>query len=53
MTRLLRVVVMEVVNEKNLSTLSKDFQYIAFEFCNKKNLLKKEISMQFERSIND
>ncbi len=53
MTRLLRVVVMEIVNEKNLSTLSKDFQYIAFEFCNKKNLLKKEISMQFERSIND
>ncbi|MFA7654881.1 MAG: ribonuclease P protein component [Candidatus Dojkabacteria bacterium] len=53
MTRLLRVVVMEIVNEKNLSNLNKDFQYIAFEFCDKKSLLKEEISLQIERSIND
>jgi len=53
MTRLLRATVMDVVNEKNLSGLSKDFQYIAFEFCNKKSLLQKEMSLQIERSLND
>lgn len=51
MTRLLRVAVMEVVNEKNLSTLGRDFQYIAFSFCEKKNLLKKEIEGQFEEIL--
>ena len=53
MTRLLRFTLMEIVNEKNLSNLNKDFQYIAFEFCDKKNLLKKEILLQMERSLND
>ena len=53
MTRLLRVAVMEVVNEKNLSNLNKDFQYIAFDFCDKKSLLKKEMSLQMKRSLND
>jgi ribonuclease P protein component len=51
MTRLLRVVVMEVVNEKNLSGLSMDFQYIAFSYCDKKNLLKKEIEEQFNEIL--
>ena len=51
MTRLLRVVVMEVVNEKNLSSLSMDFQYIAFSYCEKKNLLKREVEQQFEEIL--
>jgi ribonuclease P protein component len=53
MTRRLRAVVMEVVNEKNLSNLSKDFQYIAFKFCEKTSLLKKEIFLQMEDILND
>ena len=50
-TRLLRVAVMEVVNEKNIVNLSIDFQYIAFKFCDKKNTLKNEISKQFEEIL--
>ena len=52
MTRLLRVVFMEIVKEKELSNLSKDFQYIAFSFCGEKELLKKEISLQMESILN-
>jgi ribonuclease P protein component len=51
MTRLLRVVVMEVVNEQNLSGLSMDFQYIAFSYCDKKNLLKREVEEQFKEIL--
>lgn len=51
MVRLLKVVVMEIVNEKNLSGLSMDFQYIAFSYCDKKNLLKKEIEEQFNEIL--
>lgn len=51
MTRLLRVAVMEVVNEKNIVNLSIDFQYIAFKFCDKKNTLKNEIAKQFEEIL--
>jgi len=51
MVRLLRVVIMEIVNEKNLSGLSMDFQYIAFSYCDKKNLLRKEIEEQFNEIL--
>lgn len=51
MTRLIRVVVLEVVNEKNLSSLSMDFQYIAFKFCEKKDVLKEDILKQFEEVV--
>ena len=51
-TRLLRVAVMEVVNEKNMSDLNMDFQYIAFKFCDKKSDLKHEISKQLEEVLN-
>jgi ribonuclease P protein component len=52
MTRLLRVVVMEVINEKNLSGLNKDFEYIAFQFCDRKVDLKEDILLQFEKILN-
>ena len=51
MTRLLRVVVMEIINEKNISGLSMDFQYIAFSYCDKKSLLKKEVEGQFKEIL--
>lgn len=53
MTRLLRVATMEAVNEKNISSLSKDFLYIAFKFCDKKNLLRDDILKQLEKRRND
>lgn len=53
MTRLLRVVMMEIVNEKNLHSLAKDFQYIAFKFCDKKNVLKEDILNLFKDINND
>ena len=52
MARLLRIIVMDIVNEENLSLLSKDFDYIAFVFCDKKNLLKDEILDQIKGAIN-
>lgn len=53
MTRLLRVIVMEIVNEKNLGNTGKDFQYIAFKYCNKKILLKEDILNQLGDIGND
>jgi len=51
MTRLLRVTVMEVVNEKNMGGLNLDFQYIAFKFCNKKTDLKTEVQFQLQEAL--
>lgn len=53
MTRLLRVVFMELVNEMNMGSLGLDIQYIAFQFCDKKNLLKKEVQFQIKGVLND
>ena len=53
MTRILRVAFMEIINEKNLSELSNDFQYIAFKYCEKKNDIKKDMENQFEKILND
>jgi ribonuclease P protein component len=53
MTRILRVSFIEIINEMNLSTLQKDFQYIAFKYCDKKNLLKKEMENQFRKMLDD
>jgi ribonuclease P protein component len=53
MTRLLRVVVLEIVNEENLSDFGMDFQYIAFKFCNKKSLLKEDILAQFKQILSN
>jgi ribonuclease P protein component len=51
MTRLLRVIVMEIIREKELEYLSMDFQYVAFKFCNSKSLLKKDVSSQFKKFL--
>jgi ribonuclease P protein component len=51
MTRLLRVVVMEIVKEKELEELGMDFQYIAFKFCNSKELLKEDVLSQFQKLL--
>lgn len=52
MIRLLRVIVMEIVNEKNMSSTNIDFQYIAFKFCDKKNTFKEDIVKQMEKILN-
>jgi ribonuclease P protein component len=53
LTRVLRVIIMEVVNEKNMGNIGKDFQYIAFKFCEKTSLLRKEIFLQMKDILND
>lgn len=46
MTRLLRAISMDFVKEKELNFMK--FQYIAFEFCDDFNILRKE----FEKQLN-
>jgi ribonuclease P protein component len=53
MTRLLRVVVMEIVKEKHLENFNMDFQYIAFKFCNDKSSLKEDVSAQFKKLLEE
>jgi ribonuclease P protein component len=52
MTRLLRVVAMEMIKENHLENFNRDFQYIAFKFCNDKSLLKEDVSGQFQKLLN-
>lgn len=49
MTRLLRVVCLELSKEVNLKGF--DFEYIAFEFCNSKEELKGALLDQFRRIV--
>lgn len=53
MTRLIRVSVMEIVNENNFHELGFDFQYIAFKFCDKKSLLKSDMESLILKEFND
>lgn len=51
MTRLLRVVMMELTKELNLNSYKLNFQYVAFEFCNVKNDLETEVKEQIKSAI--
>lgn len=50
MTRLLRVIFLEIFEEFNNPPF--DIQYISFEFCNEKEILKKDIHILFEKLVN-
>ena len=52
-TRVLRAIVMDVINEKNMSNIGKDFQYIAFKACEKTSVLRKEVFFQMQEVLND
>lgn len=49
MTRLLRAISMDFVKEKELSFVK--FQYIAFEFCDDFQILKKEFGKQLDHCL--
>ncbi len=51
MTRLLRVISMQLVKELSLENVGRSFQYIAFEFCDDFNLLKDEFQSQMKESL--
>ena len=51
MTRLLRVIVMELVKELELDNHKFNFEYIAFEFCDSKEALKADVMDQFKNVI--
>lgn len=51
MTRLLRVIVIELTKELELDKFKFNFEYIAFEFCDSKDELKTEIMNQFKSAI--
>jgi ribonuclease P protein component len=53
MTRLLRVIVHESVDEFKLKDSGKIYQYIAFKFCNDYNTLKESFQKLLKKSIND
>ena len=51
MTRLLRVIVMELVKELDLDNYKYNFEYVAFEFCDSKEDLKVELVNQFKNIL--
>lgn len=51
MTRLLRVIVIELVKELELDNYKYNFEYVAFEFCNIKEDLKTELTNQLQSAI--
>ncbi|NMC08931.1 ribonuclease P protein component [Candidatus Microgenomates bacterium] len=51
MTRLLRVVFIEAISKYSMENISLNYQYIAFEFCDELELLKKDIFSQIEQSL--
>jgi ribonuclease P protein component len=51
MTRLLRVIVLELVDELSLDQYKYSFEYVAFKFCNSKEDLKIELLNQFKTTI--
>jgi len=51
MTRLLRVIVMELVKELELDNYKFNFEYVAFEFCDSKESLKADVITQFKNVI--
>jgi len=52
-TRILRVAVAESIREMNLENCGYIFQYVAFEFCDSKDILKKEVQNQLKEILND
>jgi len=52
-TRILRVAVAESIKEMELDNCSYIFQYVAFEFCDSKDVLKKEVQDQLKKVLND
>lgn len=52
-TRILRVAISESIKEMNLDNCGYIFQYIAFEFCDRKDILKKEVQNQLKSFQND
>jgi ribonuclease P protein component len=52
MTRLLRNIVLEAVKEYGLDQKPKDFEYIAFVFCDDYFLLKEELFKQIASTLN-
>jgi len=53
MTRLLRVISMEAVKHFQMNETGRNFQYIAFEFCNEYTDLKNEFFSQMEKSLKE
>jgi len=51
-TRILRVAVSESIKEMDLDNCGYFFQYVAFEFCNNKDILKKEVQNQLKETLN-
>lgn len=51
-TRILRIAVSENIKELSLDNCGYIFQYVAFEFCDKKEILKKELETQLKSIIN-
>ncbi len=51
-TRILRVAVAESIKEMELDNCAYIFQYVAFEFCDKKDVLKKEVENQLKDILN-
>lgn len=52
-TRILRVAVSESIKEMELDNCGYIFQYVAFESCDKKDTLKKELQNQLKEISND
>lgn len=51
-TRILRVAVSESIKEMELGNCGYLFQYVAFEFCDSKDIIKKEIQNQLKEILN-
>ena len=51
-TRILRVVVSESIKEMELDNCGYIFQYVSFEFCDSKDILKKEVQNQLKEILN-
>jgi len=51
MTRLLRVSFLELVKESNIEDKSFDLEYVAFEFCDSKDILRTELEKQIKQAL--
>ncbi len=51
MTRLLRVSFLELVKELNIENKLFDLEYVAFEFCDSKEIIKVEFEKQIKQAL--
>ena len=51
MTRLLRVIVMQMVEELQLDSSKHNFEYVAFEYCDDIKVLREELLAQFKKTL--